>query len=410
MKRSLVYILASVAAVALLTIGYIAGERGGERRAAPAAQRTVLYWFDPMTPEQHFNHPGLSPMGMQMVPKYAESTAASPASVRIDPAVTQSLGVRTTVVKVAALRRDLRVSGTVGWDLRRARNVSARVDGLIAALYVRAPFTTVKKGQPLASMIAPRWAAAAQEYFALRDARSSDARALRAAAHARLEALGMDAAQIRHLRSGSAKIVLRAPITGVISTMNVREGDQVTAGTLLMTVNGLGAVWLNAAIPQAQAAGITAGTPVRARVSAMPGRTFHGRIEALLPDVDSVTRTQQARIVIENPDHRLAPGMFAELAIQGAADAAHPLVPDGALIGAGARTRVIIAGSGGEFTPVSVRTGASSGGMTEILAGLRGGERIVSAGQFLIDSEASLSGALERLAAPGTPTAPGTKR
>lgn len=410
MKRATMIFLGAAAVLSLLALGYFAGtERArhsglpivSSRGAAPTA-RKVLYWFDPMIPAQHFDHPGLSPMGMQLQPKYAEPTGADRGVVRIDPAIEQNLGMRTAMVHTGVLQRELHVSGTIGWDLREARLVSARSDGLIERLDVRAPLDSVRAGQALATLIAPQWNAAAAEYLALRGATSADARALRAPARARLEALGLDARQIRDLRPGALRIVLRAPITGVISALDVREGDEVRAGMPLLTVNGLDSVWLDAAIPQAEATGLTAGTPVQARVSALPGRTLRGHLEAVLPDVDAATRTQHARIVLDNGDHRLAPGMFADVTIRGPAGPAHPLVPDQALISSGVDTRVILAEGGGKFRPVAVRIGASSGGMTEILAGLRGGERIVVSGQFLIDSEASLSGALERLNTPDT--------
>ena len=227
--------------------------------------------------------------------------------------------MRTATIKLGVLQRDVRVSGTIAWDLREARTVSARTDGLIDRLYVRAPLDPVQAGQPLATMIAPQWDAAAEEYLALRAAKSADARALLAAARVRLEALGIDAQQVRELRPGATRIVLRAPLTGVVSALAVREGDQVRTGMPLMTVNGLDTVWLDAAIPQAESAGIAAGSPVLAHVSAVPDVSLGGHVEALLPDVDAATRTQRARIVLENQGHRLAPGMFADLTIRGAA-------------------------------------------------------------------------------------------
>jgi len=181
----------------------------------------------------------------------------------------------------------------------------------------------------------------------------------------------------------------------------VREGQQVNAGNPLMTINGLDQVWVEAAVPQAQTAGIEAGTPMTVTVSALPNKTFHGTVQALLPDVDPTTRTQQTRIVLKNPKRELAPGMFAEVAIASAPGTAHPLVPVEALISDGIDTRVIVALGNGGFTPMRVRTGRSSNGMTQILAGLHGGERVVTSGQFLIDSEASLSGALQRLGTSG---------
>jgi Cu(I)/Ag(I) efflux system membrane fusion protein len=355
-----------------------------------------LYWFDPMKPETHFDKPGKSPfMDMQLVPKYPD--AAGVGSVRIDPATVQSLGMRTAVVEIGSLAYGLRVPGTIGWDLREASIVSARADGVIEHLYVRAPFERVKAGQPLATLIAPAWNAAAQEYMALGRAESADARALHAAAGDRLRSLGMDETQIRNAGRSGGLIVLRAPSDGVVGTLDVRQGQRVGAGMQIMTINGERSVWLEAAIPQAQSHGVVAGTAVQASVSSQPGRKFTGHVEALLPEVDAATRTQRARIVLDNADGALAPGMFAELQLRSAAGDSHPLVPDEALIETGDASRVIVADDSGHYRPVAVRTGMSSGGKTEILAGLKGGERVVVSGQFLIDSEASLSGALERL-------------
>jgi membrane fusion protein, copper/silver efflux system len=124
-----------------------------------------------------------------------------------------------------------------------------------------------------------------------------------------------------------------------------------------------------------------------------------GSIDALLPQVDAGTRTQHARIVLDNPDGTLVPGMFVQVALQPEAALDVVLVPTGAVIADGNQTRVIVQGDAGRFSPMIVRTGTSAGGMTEILSGLSGGEKVVASGQFLIDSEANLSGALERLGA-----------
>jgi Cu(I)/Ag(I) efflux system membrane fusion protein len=399
------------AAVAALVLLVVAGAIGYfvARQSTPTASRAttatsqssgkkVLYWYDPMTPQQHFDHPGLSPMGMQMVPKYAnESEAGDQNVVRISPAEVQNLGMRTAQVKVAPLADTVNVPGTVAWDQNLAVSVSARTGATIDKLYVRAPFTPVKAGQPLAEILTPQWSAAAAEFFALSNAKSAEGRTLRAAARARLHALGMDDATIRGLREGHGAITLRAPIDGVVSALDVKEGQQVGEGMPIMSINGLDKVWVDAAIPQAQSDGISAGTPIAATISALPGETFHGEVEAMLPDVDPATRTRRARIVLDNPRHALAPGMFAEVHVAGAGSAPHPLVPTEAIIADGVNTRVIEALDDGRFRPVRVETGRSADGMTAILDGLQGGERVVTSGQFLIDSEASLSGALQRM-------------
>lgn len=389
----------TLAIAAGLGVAVAAGYWFGSHRSgalAPAPEtdaKRAMYWFDPMKPETHFDKPGKSPfMDMQLVPKYAD--AQSTGSVHIDPMTVQNLGMRTAVVEVGSLAHGVHVPGTIGWDLREASVVSARADGVIEHLYVRAPFEQVKAGQPVAALIAPEWNAAAQEYLALGRSESPDARALHAAAGDRLRSLGMNETQIRSAGRGSAMIVLRAPSDGVVSTLDVRQGQRVGAGMTIMTVNGLHSVWLEAAIPQGNTRGIVAGTPVQASVN---GHSYSGRVEALLPEVDATTRTQRARIVLDNADGTLTPGLFAELQLQPIAGDRHPLVPDEALIETGDASRVIVADDGGHYRPVAVRTGMSSGGRTEILAGLHGGEHVVVSGQFLIDSEASLSGALERL-------------
>jgi Cu(I)/Ag(I) efflux system membrane fusion protein len=402
-----------VAAVAMLVLLVVAGAIGyfiarpsapaassGTAATSPSSGKKVLYWYDPMTPQQHFDHPGTSPMGMQLVPKYAnEGGAGDQNVVRVSPAEVQNLGMRTATVKVGRLSDTVNVPGTVAWDQQLAVTVSARTNITLEKLYVRAPFTPVKAGQPLAEVLAPEWSAAAAEYFALANAKSAEGRALRSAARERLHALGMDDATIRGLRAGGGTITLRAPVDGVVGQLDVQEGQQVGAGMPIMSLNGLDKVWVDAAIPQAQAVGIADGTPITATVTALPDETFHGEVEALLPDVDAATRTQRARIVLDNPKHDLAPGMFADLRIQGTASAPHPLVPTEAVIADGVHTRVIEALGDGQFKPVLVQTGRSANGMTAVLAGLQGGERIVTSGQFLIDSEASLSGALSRMEA-----------
>lgn len=407
MKRIGVAAAAVIVIVAAGVVGYVLAKHSAPAASniptANSSQRKVLYWYDPMTPQQHFDHPGVSPMGMQLVPQYASENGATQNIVRINPAEMQNLGMRTAVVKVAPLSDTVNVPGTIAWDQELAVTISARTNVTLEKLYVRVPFTLVKAGQPLAQVLAPEWSAAAAEYFALGDAQSAEGRSLRSAARERLHALGMDDATIRGLRAGSGMIILRAPADGVVSKLDVQQGQQVSEGGPILSINGLNKVWVDAAIPQAQIAGITAGTPIVATVSALPGESFHGEVEQLLPDVNAATRTQRARIVLDNPKHDLAPGMFASLSIAGAPSAPYPSVPTEAVISDGVHTRVIEALGDGEFKPVLVKTGRSSGGMTAILAGLHGGERIVTSGQFLIDSEASLSGALQRMEAGAVP-------
>ena len=403
MNRPVRVALAALVLVAVAIAAYLVGrqgtthvETGAASAATPSPAKAPLYWYDPMVPDQHFDHPGLSPMGMEMVPKSAEPNEPQ-GGVRIDAATRQNLGLRTAPVERRVMALALEVPGTVSWDVRQAVTVSARVDGIVQRLDVRAPYTAVTKGAPLLSLLAPQWQSALAEAEALRHVQSPDAQALRDASQARLQVLGLSAADGVRLRADGAAIALRAPNAGVVTTLDVREGQRVTAGQTLMTINGLTSVWVEASVPQGQTAAIRAGTPVTVRVDAWPGRVFHGQVETLLPDIDTTARTQRARIVLANPDAALAPGMFAHVALTPPTAAPVIVVPDEALIADGDSTRVIVVDHGGTFHAATVTTGRSAGGVTEIRDGLTLGQRLVVSGQFLIDSEANLSGALERL-------------
>jgi len=416
MNRWLVAALATGLLLVGLGGGYwwakrASGDQAGstpDASTAPAEDK-VLYWYDPMVPDQHFEKPGKSPfMDMQLVPKYADAVASS--GVRIDPGVQQNVGIRTELVELGSLDAQIRVPATLTWDLRQESIVSARVDGLISRLNVKAPYEAVRRGQPLATMLAPTWGSAIAEARALSQARSPAARSLQSAAQQRLRMLGLGGTTAG--RDGG--VVLRSPTDGVVSEIMVREGQMAMAGMPLFRVNGTSTLWLEAAIPQASTSGIGRGTMVEATVSAVPGRTFEGEVETLLPQIDSTSRTQRARIVLRNEDGLLVPGMFAQLTLRSEVGASLPLVPAEALVATGTDSRVIVVAADGSFEPVRVQTGRRSGGRIEILSGLKGGERVVTSGQFLIDSEASLSGALDRLKttapAPAEPSVVGSKQ
>lgn len=403
MNRTMNRVALTASAIALVAIGIGGGYWWARRDAGarmemsesampPAQERKALYWYDPMVPDQHFDKPGKSPfMDMQLVPKYADG--ATTAGVRIDPGVQQNVGIRTAVVESGRMTTRIQVPATLTWDLRQEAVVSARVDGIVSRLHVKAPFEPVRRGQPLATVLAPAWGSAIAEAQALGQANSASARSLQSAANQRLRMLGLSGT--RASRDGGVELL--SPNDGVVSEVLVREGQTVIAGMPLFRVNGTATLWLEAAIPQGGVGGIGSGTKVEATVSAVPGRTFEGEVEALLPQIDPISRTQRARIVLRNEEGLLVPGMFAELMLQSEAGDDVPLVPTEALVVTGSDSRVIVARSDGGFEPVRVQTGRSSGGRTEILAGLKSGERVVTSGQFLIDSEASLSGALQRL-------------
>jgi len=381
--------------------------RANAPASAATAEKKVLYWYDPMQPQQHFDAPGKSPfMDMQLVPKYAGGDAGAEAgTVNIDSRMTQNLGVRTARAERGALTHRIRATGTLAFDERAITSVQSRVAGIVQKLWVRVPLSPVKRGEALVTLLAPDWTAAQEEYLSLRRSKASGLDSLRTAAYQRLLLFGMDEGQIRAAeRAGRAQmqITITAPHDGVISELAVREGASVTTGAPIMTLSGLDTVWMNAAISETDIGRVAPGSKVTATIAAFPGESFEGQVETLLPDLDPVTRTQKARVVLANPKHQLAPGMFASVEIaRPTATATHIIVPGEAVIVTGKRNVVIVDTGSGKFRAQEVRIGEEAGGKTIILDGLKQGEAVVLSGQFLIDSEASLNGTLARLGSSG---------
>ncbi|NYE61290.1 Cu(I)/Ag(I) efflux system membrane fusion protein [Duganella sp. 1224] len=374
-----------------------AADAGAKASGTAAGGKKVLYWHDPMVPGPRFDKPGKSPfMDMQLVPVYAGD--GGDGGVSISPGVQQNLGIRFATVLETTLSPALEVVGNLAWNEREVSVVQARAPGYVDKLYVRAPLDPVRKGQPLADVVLPEWVAAQEEYLTARQL-SAD---LAEAALQRLRLAGMPDELIAQLRAGGkpqTRVTLRAPQSGVVAELSAREGMAVAAGAPLFRIQGLERIWLNAEIPETAAQQVRPGMTVEASAAALPGARFSGTIAAVLPSVDAGTRTLQARIELHNPQGQLVPGMFANARILAAPGRPVLAVASEAVIRTGERKLVFIAGADGSFLPSEVQTGVEAGGLTEIRQGLQAGQRVVASGQFLVDSEASLKGAIGRLGA-----------
>jgi Cu(I)/Ag(I) efflux system membrane fusion protein len=365
----------------------------------PATGKKVLYWHDPMVPGQKFDKPGKSPfMDMQLVPVYA-GDAGDEGKVSISPRVQQNLGIRTAEVTKGQLSAPVEAVGSVAYNERDVALVQARSNGFVERLYVRAPLDPVRKGQPLAELYVPEWVAAQEEYLSIKRMPNADA-ALLDAARQRMRLVGMIDDQIRLVESTGkthSRLMISAPISGVIAELGAREGMTVMAGAPLFRINGLGTVWVNAEVPENLAAMIRPGSAVEARTPALPGTIFKGKVSAILPEVNAATRTLKARIEVANPSGQLVPGMFASIGLRSAAGKDVLLVPSEAVIQTGTRNVVMVAQGEGNFLPVDVEIGTEANGQSEIRKGLEAGQKVVVSGQFLIDSEASLTGTATRM-------------
>lgn len=389
-----------VAGALVLVLGLVSAGGywlGANRGAAPAAEggREVLYWYDPMRPEVHFNEPGQSPfMDMELVPRYADE-AQSDAGVRINPGVAQNFGVRLATVERSSVARSVVAAGVISFSERSLAVVQARAGGFVERAHGRAVGDVVAAGAPIVDIRVPEWTAAQAEYLALRGAGGD----LAQAARRRLAMLGMPASLIERVeRDGAPRPVFTvvAPVTGAITALDIRQGMNVMPGASLATINGLSPVWLIASLPQTDAGFARPGARVVATLPAYPGESFSGRIESVLPAANAATRSIEVRITLANPQGRLRPGMTAEARLEEREESAL-VIPAEAVIRTGTRSIVIMVQDDGSYAPVEVALGRAQGDAIAITSGLSEGQRVVASGQFLIDSEANLSGAVARL-------------
>ncbi|WP_028998430.1 efflux RND transporter periplasmic adaptor subunit [Azohydromonas australica] len=367
----------------------------------PVTGRKILYYHDPMVPGKKFDAPGKSPfMDMMLVPAYAGSEGADASSITVSPRIQQNLGLRTAPVVEAVVAPQVSAVGSIDYNERDQAVVQARAMGYVEKLHVRATLDRIARGQPLAELYIPDWVAAQEEYLSVRRMQGTDLAPLVEGARQRMRLAGMEEAQIRLVEASGRvqpRVTVSAPLSGVVAELMVREGMTVMPGMTLARIQGVSTVWAQAEVPESQAALLRPGTPVRASSPAVPGKTFEGRVQALLPQVSADTRTLKARMELPNPGGQLVPGMFVRMELIGGQPGKSLAVPSEAVIQTGRRAVVMLAEEGGSFRPVEVETGREAGGQTEIRRGLQAGQRVVLSGQFLIDSEASLRGLETRL-------------
>jgi membrane fusion protein, copper/silver efflux system len=395
-----------IVGIVVLGVGLFKHRHSDQAPVGACGAATPAYWYDPMRPTQHFDKPGKSPfMDMQLVAKCDAAAPAQPGAtgapagtIAIDPRVVQNLGVRLGPVERGSFARVVDTVGVVAVDEHRIEAIQVRQPGWVEELDVRAVGDPVRRGQRLAGVYAPDLLATQQEWLIARNSGDSQ---LVEAARRRLALFGLSGSQIAHIEeTGQAerRVDYYAPFDGYVTDLGARQGAAVEPGNMLFQLADLQSVWVNAEVPETQAAWIKVGDPAVADVPALPGQHFQGRIDYLYPELTSATRTLKVRIVIQNSGRRLRPGMFAAVHLRGTTQDQVLTVPTEAVIVTGTRSVVIVADDATHFRPVLVRVGAEHGGRSEILEGLSVGQNVVASGQFLIDSEASLRGAFDNLA------------
>lgn len=368
--------------------------------------RPVKYWFDPMVPAERYNAPGKSSMNMDLKPKYADEGGDQ--GIRVSPQVQQNLGVRTTRVEFTNLSPAVIVVGRVETDERRIFEVQTLTPGFVEQLSVRAVGEQVTRGSRVASVYSPELLGAQHEYVALLHiGKSTITPDLQRATRQRLVLLGLPEAAIRNLdRGGKPQRTygVFAQRSGVVTIIGARPGARVEPGQSILTLADLSQVLVVAEVPEMSLGQVKVGQPVEITFASYPGETRQGRVDYIFPTLDPEARTARVRVVLPNGDGRLKIGMFANLTITGNATGAL-VVPSEAVISTGKRN-VVIVQRNGAFIPVEVQLGRTVGEKTEVQRGLALNDVVVASGQFLIDSEASLAGLIERLSRGQSPAPP----
>ena len=375
-------------------------EPAGPVESAEPAEPEILYWVAPMDPNYRRDGPGKSPMGMDLVPVYAEPETADAGdadSIRIAPEVEHNLGVRTETVALRPLWRRVEATGYVGFDEDLISRLHTRAAGWAENVRVETVGQRVRRGDLLFEFYSPEILNAQKEYLL---ARQSGQDKLLRAAREKLVALGVVASEIEALeRRGTATRTIRveAPQDGVVTELRAREGMYLKPETEVLSLSDLSHVWMLAEVFESQADWVARGQSAEARLAYLPGEVFSGTVDYVYPVLDPQTRTLRVRLAFDNPGERLKPNMYGAVTIFGKTHVDALTVHRDALIRAADNDRVIVALGGGRYQAREVMTGIESGEWVQVIAGLEAGERVVTSAQFLLDSEASLSGSFRRL-------------
>ena len=383
----------------------------GQMAGSKATEGKVLYWYDAMNPGRHYDKPGKAPDGMDLVPMYAETSGAMsdmpPGTVMISPTKQQLIGVRTDTVKRESVNRTIRAVAQVQIDETKIARIHVKIPGWVDQIYVDFVGKLVRKGQPLFSFYSPDLVSTQQEYLiALRAQNdlgtspfpevSKGSETLLQATRERLRLWDISDDQLKKLdETGQAirDITMYSPVDGFVTKREVYEKMYLQPETELYELVDLSTVWVNAEIYEFEVPYVKVGQPATMSLSYFPGRTYTGKVAYIYPTVDPTTRTVKVRLEFSNPDFDLKPDMFAEAQLN-ISYGTQVFVPQEALLDAGTEQIVFVALGDGYFEPRKVQLGARLDGRIIILFGLKPGERIVTSGNFLIDSESRLKSAM----------------
>src|SRR5262245_44361084 len=370
-----------------------------------SGERTIKYYKSTMLLGEISPTPRKDSMGMDMVPVY-EDEAQDPSTISIDAVTVQHMGLRVGPVTTGPLRRTIRTVGVIDFDETTLADVTTKFKGWIEKLYVDATGRQVHSNEPLFEIYSPELVSAQTEYLlALNQARGTPgAESLKVTAQTKLKFFDISDEQIAELeKTRQAKKTLRvtAPRDGIVVEKMVVEGQMVEAGMKLYRLADLAIVWVQSQVYEQDLEFVKLGQEAVVSLSYLPDRKFRGRVTYVYPTVDEKTRTARVRMEFHNPGYFLKPGMFATVELQADLEPSALLVPDAAVLRSGQKNTVFVALDGGRFEPRTVVLGPrSENNLYQVLSGLQAGERVVTSGQFMLDSESQLREAIQKMLQP----------
>ena len=380
----------------------------------PAAETKALYTCG-MHPAVIQDHPGNCPIcGMKLTLIHngdPAGAAANSAAIGVDAATRQNMNLRTALVQRGPLHKTLRTVGAIDYNETALADVTTKFKGWIEKLNVDATGQLVHRGEPMFEIYSPELYSAEVEFLlALNSGLTNDpgAQTLQETAASKLRFFDVPEAQIAALiktRTALKTLPVSAPMSGFVIEKNVVAGQMVDAGMKLYRLADLGIVWVIAQVYEQDLPFLRLGQEAMVKVGSMPDREFRGRVTFIYPSVDEKTRTTKVRLEFENPGYFLKPGMFVSAHIHAELEASAVLVPESAVLRSGTHNSVFVALEEGKFEAREVLLGVEAeGGWMQVLGGLTAGERVVTSGQFLLDSESQLREAIEKMRGPTKPT------
>lgn len=382
------------------------GDTAPASASAPAGKK-LLYYRNPMGLPDTSPVPKKDSMGMDYLPVYEGEDEDAGGSVKISTAKVQKLGVRSEAAAMRDLSRPVRAAGRVEVDERRVFAIAPKFEGWIERLHVNTTGQPVGRGQPLFEVYSPELVSAQREYqvaargveqlAAAGPEAQASIRQVAEAALARLRNWDISAEQVERLKAGgepTRTLTYRSPVAGVILEKKALQGMRFMPGEALYQIADVSGVWVIADVFERDIAAVQIGQAVEVGIDAFPGRTFAGKVSYLYPTLNPQTRTVPVRIELPNPRGELRPAMYANVQLKVGAGRTALAIPISAIIDSGAAQRVIVQLEEGRFEPRDVKLGLRGDDYVEVKEGVKAGEQVVVAANFLIDSESNLKAAL----------------